>query len=406
MTGDKITKCPVCDSEKAENLLDFDCGKIDNSNLYRFVKIAGCAECGHIYNHLSFSEKDGLIKYYHNEYAPINIGAIYRTGYMPGGNNQPALKRYSRLYNFISSHIDKNSRILDVGCAMCGFLDYLSEQGLNNLYGIDLTEFFVNHVGKKEKYNIKIGSAESIPFNDGSIDLLVIDQVIEHLSDPKKAFREARRVLVNGGMLCIGVPDASRYNKQGFDFYWFIIREHIQHFDIEHLKILAAMEGFELLDFSKNENIILNGEMTMPNLNVIFRLTGIKSKLNIIKDCFKIKKEIQKYIAKSFEKLNKKRKTIDNLVLSKKPTYVWGISSEFLYLYERAGLKNCNIVGLIDANSYKRKNFLVDGKKIMDNSVLKKAPSNSVLIISAVAYTKQIKSTLLEMGYSGEIISF
>ena len=57
----------------------------------------------------------------------------------------------------------------------------------------------------------------------------------------RRFFREAKRVLADDGYLCIGIPDASRYDKMYFfDFFWFLIREHIQHFDIEHLKLLAG----------------------------------------------------------------------------------------------------------------------------------------------------------------------
>lgn len=92
------------------------------------------------------------------------------------------------------------------------------------------------------------------------------------------------------------------------------------------------------------------------------------------------------------------------VVESQKSIYVWGIGREFLYLYESAGLKNCNIVGLIDANPYKQNTFSVHGKKIMDKSVLEKATSNSALIISAIAHTKQIKNALSEIGYCGQIV--
>jgi len=94
------------------------------------------------------------------------------------------------------------------------------------------------------------------------------------------------------------------------------------------------------------------------------------------------------------------------LAISQKPLYVWGIGREFLYLYESAGLKNCSIVGLIDTNPYKQNAFSVDGKTIMNISVLEKATSNSALIIGAIAHTKQIKSALSEIGYCGQIIDF
>lgn len=400
-----LVNCPICNSNKALNMLDLNCGNLDNSTLYQYVKINLCTKCGHIYNCLSSEEIDGLIKYYNEEYAPLNLGSTDKVGDRPGSNNPFTLKRYAQLYSLISSYVDSDSKVLDVGCAMGGFLDYLHKHGLNNLYGIDLIEDYVSYAKKKGDYIIKLGSAESIPFDDSSFDLLVIDQVMEHLVEPVKAFREAKRVLVEGGLFCIGVPDASRYDEMYFfDFYWFIMREHIQHFDVEHLKLLAKIEGFELVSFSKSETPMMSEKMILPNLNVIFRLTCETNRLNITGNCFTLKEEIEQYIANDFKKLNKKRSIIDDLVESQKPIYVWGIGREFLYLYESAGLKNCNIVGLIDANPYKQNNFTVDGKKIMDKSILEKATSDTGLIISAIAHAEQIKTSLSEIGYCGQII--
>jgi len=397
--------CPICGSEKAENLLYLNCGNLDDSTLYPSVKINACKECGHIYNRLSLDEIDGLIKYYNEEYAPLNLSSIDKIGDRPESDNPFTFKRHSQLYNLISPYVHNDSKVLDVGCAMGGFLDYLHKQGLSKLYGIDIIENYVSYAKKKGDYNIKLGSAESIPFDDDLIDLLVMDQALEHLVEPRKAFREAKRVLVNGGLFCIGVPDASRYDKTYFfDFFWFLLREHIQHFDIEHLKLLAVLEGFELVVHSKSETPMMSEKMILPVLSVIFRLTGVKSKLNITEDCFKLKKEIEQYIANDFEKLNKKRKIIDDLAASQKPVYTWGIGREFLYLYESAGLKNCNIVGLIDTNHYKQNTFLVDGKKIMNEAILEKAIPDSVLMISAIAHVEQIKNLLSKIGYRGQVI--
>lgn len=405
MKKKELVNCPICNFNKANNVLALNCGNLDNSSLYQYVKINACKECGHIYNYLSPDEIDGLIIYYNEEYAPLNLSSTDKIGDRPGSSNLFTLKRHSQLYNLISPYINSNYKVLDAGCAMGSFLDYLHEKGLSKLHGIDLIKNYVSYAKKKSDYIIKLGSVESIPFDDDLFDLLILDQVMEHLVEPVKAFREAKRVLVNGGLLCIGVPDASRYDKlYFFDFYWFIMREHIQHFDVGHLKLLAEMEGFELVSFNKAETAMMNERMLLPNLNVLFRLTGETSKLNITEDCFKLKKGIEQYIDNEFEKLNKKIKIIDDLIVSQKPLYVWGIGREFLYLYEYTGLKNCNIVGLIDANLHKQRTFSVGGKKIMDKSILKKSTSNSVLIISAIAHIKQIKNVALEMGYCGQIV--
>jgi SAM-dependent methyltransferase len=388
---DRIIRCPICNSKKVENLLILNCGNFDNSPLYPSVKINACKKCGHIYNRLSSKEIGDLMKYYNEEYAPTNISSISKKEDRPGSSNKNTTDRYGQLYNLISSYIDKDYKVLDIGCATGGFLDYLDSKGFKNLSGIDPIVKYVYRA--KSKHNIKIGSAESIPFKDKTFNLVVMDQVMEHLADPKQAIKEVKRVLVDGGLLCLGIPDASRYKKNYFfDFFWFLMREHIQHFDIEHLKLLAGIEGFELLSYSEFETPMMSKKMILPNLNIVFRLTGVKNKLDF-KDCFKLKKEIKQYIKDDFKRLSKKIKAINKLALSKKPLYVWGIGKEFLYLYESAGLRKCNIVALIDANPYKQNKRSVDGRKIVDATVLKNALANSILLISAIAHVESIKRT-------------
>ncbi|MCX6720060.1 MAG: class I SAM-dependent methyltransferase [Candidatus Staskawiczbacteria bacterium] len=405
MSNNKIIKCPICGSEKAENLLVLNCGNLDHSTLYPSVKINSCEECGHIYNRLSSEDISGLMEYYNEEYAKINISSADKTGDRPGSNNKNTTDRYNHLYNLISKYITDDFKVLDVGCAMGGFLDYLDSKGVKNLAGIDPIVKYVDYAKHKNNHNIKVGSAQAIPFDDKTFNLVVMDQVMEHLADPIQAFKEAKRVLVDGGLICLGVPDASRYNKiYFFDFFWFLMREHIQHFDIEHLKLLASIEGFELLAHSESEIPITSESMILPDLNVVFRLTDAKNKLDITKNCFKLKKEIKQYIEDDFKRLNKKIKIFDALALSKKSLYAWGIGREFLYLYESAGLKKCNITALIDSNLYKQGERSVGGRKITDSTVLKNAPENSVLLISAIAHAESIKKIALSTGYNQQIL--
>jgi len=49
------------------------------------------------------------------------------------------------------------------------------------------------------------------PVADCGIDLILSDQVMEHLPDPAQFFAEARRVLRPGGYLCLRTPNANSY---------------------------------------------------------------------------------------------------------------------------------------------------------------------------------------------------
>lgn len=56
-----------------------------------------------------------------------------------------------------------------------------------------------------------LANAASLPFQEGSFDLISSNMVFEHLVDPLSVLREARRVLSNGGHLIIHTPSSSHF---------------------------------------------------------------------------------------------------------------------------------------------------------------------------------------------------
>jgi SAM-dependent methyltransferase len=399
--------CTICGSSHAEELLSLNCATIDSSALYQNVRIHTCGNCGHIYNQLSHMDKQGLIQYYQHEYAPVNMASHHNKDNQSGTNIQFSTPWYAQLYTLMKPFVNPKDRVLDVGCAMGGYLNYLHQQGFDSLFGVDIVNLYVDYADKDAPFTIQTGNAESIPFDSLFFDCLVMDQVMEHLIEPRKAFIEARRVLRPGGILSIAVPDANRYKECFFfDFYWFILREHIQHFDIEHLKWLGATEGFELVCQERSNVPMMSESMILPNLNTVFRRSDDLRTTDVKNEYFDLRETIKDYIAEDSQRLNSKRELIEQIKKSQKLIYIWGIGREFLYLYEEAGLKQCNISALIDNNSYKQIHVTVGGKSIFAPSILEGAASDSALLITAVAHKNVIMKALDVIKYKGQIIAF
>jgi SAM-dependent methyltransferase len=53
--------------------------------------------------------------------------------------------------------------------------------------------------------------SEIWPVEDGSVDLVVCDNVLEHIQDPDPFFKEANRVSRRGGVICIRTPNSRNY---------------------------------------------------------------------------------------------------------------------------------------------------------------------------------------------------
>ena len=71
----------------------------------------------------------------------------------------------------------------------------LGISGISNFYSlIDMTNAQLTEVNYPEV------DMQNLPYGDNSFDLMISDQVIEHLEDPKKAIKESCRVLNKDGI--------------------------------------------------------------------------------------------------------------------------------------------------------------------------------------------------------------
>lgn len=64
-----------------------------------------------------------------------------------------------------------------------------------------------------------IGSAESLPFEDGEFDSIVCTQVLEHIGNPEKAVANFFRVLKKDGICLITVPQLNELHGEPYDFW-------------------------------------------------------------------------------------------------------------------------------------------------------------------------------------------
>ena len=363
-------KCPVCGyNGEIEKILKL--GRFDKSVIYESVKIACCLRCGHYYNDLSYFEIDNLKKYYSTEYPEINKNISGDRDLL----GKPGQSRYKQLHDILKPETD--STIVDVGCGEGGFIQYLNERGHKNASGVEVCE---------SKF-LK-GSAGELPFESDSVDLIVLDQVMEHLIEPKRAFQEANRVLKNNGTFCVGVPDAEKYCDYSiFPLYWFLIREHIQHFTSDKLRFLGYETGFNSsIKHSATHEVIPN-YLTLPVMYIKFQ----KARRPALEQSF-CENNISSYLSKKPSTIKTPRKA-----------YIWGIGAEFWYLYKN-GLEHLDIEAFVDSNPYKL-NQKIEGNKISEPDVLRTAPIDSVLIITSAAHKNIIGKQARELGFKGEIIT-
>ena len=110
--------------------------------------------------------------------------------------------------------IGKGNRMLEVACRS-GNLTQFYHEG-NQVEGIDVDRNALVEFEKRLKlkgYWVDVDS-EDLPFDDGTFDVVVFSEVMEHLRFPQKALCEIARVLRKNGTLIGSVPNAFRMRNR------------------------------------------------------------------------------------------------------------------------------------------------------------------------------------------------
>ena len=187
-------------------------------------------------------------------------------------------------YPWILENINykKQSKILDVGAGSTIFPIQLASLG-HNVYALDLNDErnkeMKNLSHRLNNYHFLQANACKIPLKDKLFDYISFISSLEHISDDKKALKEARRVLKNDGRILITVPYGKKENKNKSDY-----KLYNQSLITKLLK--TTQLSIEKKDFYKNigDNWIRCDENIAEKM-----ISGIIVKAII---CLRLKKEI------------------------------------------------------------------------------------------------------------------
>lgn len=113
-------------------------------------------------------------------------------------------------YAFASRFV-KGKRVLDVACGEGYGAAALEKAGAKHVIGVDVSDAACLHARQKYGIDARPGTAEKIPLPDGSVDVVVSFETIEHVADPGRFLDECVRVLGPGGRLIISTPDKEVY---------------------------------------------------------------------------------------------------------------------------------------------------------------------------------------------------
>jgi 2-polyprenyl-3-methyl-5-hydroxy-6-metoxy-1,4-benzoquinol methylase len=160
-------------------------------------------------------------------------------------NRRVAAERH---LGFVTRHVPKPGKLLDVGCSTGLFAVAAARAGWEST-GIDASTWSIERAKERRSAaRFEAASLETLALPERSFDVITLWDVLEHVSDPAAVVRQAERWLKPGGWFFLSLPNAASWTARALGRRWvLLLREHLWYFSPETIGRLLRREGFEVV---------------------------------------------------------------------------------------------------------------------------------------------------------------
>ena len=165
------------------------------------------------------------------------------------------------IFRLLGSNIKAYSpkNMLDVGCGDGSRTLRLAEYfniDKKNLYGLDYDQNLIN-LCKLHFHSLQVNlEVDPIPFKQGVFDLVICNQVLEHLKNYQNSINNMIRVTKIGGYIVLGIPNLAHLINRIYLFFGRqpmcinIDSSHVRGFTHKSFALkLSAFKDVKLIDF-------------------------------------------------------------------------------------------------------------------------------------------------------------
>jgi 2-polyprenyl-3-methyl-5-hydroxy-6-metoxy-1,4-benzoquinol methylase len=238
------TSCLLCGSRFWENLVEgADTAKGGTGLWFAVVQ---CQQCG-----LCFTNprptRAHIHRFYTEAYQPHRSPA-QRKPAKPRllSSKQRGLRWLRRRNERQSLPWQGEGRLLDFGCGGGSYLERMHQQGWK-VTGLDFSATAVRKIRNELGLRAEVGTLPHPVLEPASFDVITMWHSLEHVHDPLRVLREARRLLVPGGRLLVAVPNIDSLPFRWFAGAWFglDLPRHLTHFTPWTLTLMLQRAGFQ-----------------------------------------------------------------------------------------------------------------------------------------------------------------
>ena len=149
-------------------------------------------------------------------------------------------------------------RLLDVGCWTGSFLVAAHERGWD-AEGIEPSRWAAARAAERGM-DVHVGELDDLDLPADSFDAVVCCDVLEHLADPGAALERFSKILRDGGVLYVTVPDAgSRLARVMGRRWWSVLPMHLQYFTRSSMRQLLTRHGFDVRSVDSHPKVFSAG---------------------------------------------------------------------------------------------------------------------------------------------------
>jgi SAM-dependent methyltransferase len=222
---------------------------------------------------------EALQAYYAEKYYQTSQGS-YEKSYSPAEQSYFRAKieqKHLVAKPHVTLAVDRSPRFLDVGCGEGWSLAYFAEAGWDCI-GLDYSDFGCKNQNPRVVECLRVGdiynNLATLAQAGERFDLILLDNVLEHVIDPGALLVTLRSLLNPQGALVVEVPnDFSPLQQHLLEAghidtpFWIVVPDHLSYFGAEGLTALAEAMGWSVQGLMTDYPIDLG--LVNPHTNYI-----------------------------------------------------------------------------------------------------------------------------------------